>query len=773
MVNLSSLIGRFNLIKHIPVFEGLNWIELQRIARKATVAEYKKGDIICHEGSPPDYFYCLVSGRLQAYTNIHGGGKENVEFIHRGAHFGIISILTGESHSTSFETINDSVILKIPKDDFHAILHAMPHLGIRISRTLSQHIRGRVQGVKSSLGSTIIAVYSPVQGTGSSTYAIHLALSLRKETGKKVIFVNIHSRQRKAIDAGAQAGTQRQPCLPEREDFLHWRTPAIDLNEIVGDHEEILKRVIKEDLPVDLLNVAFNPADTSFKRQIGLFVSAFVGDYHYVILDLPNEMDEIVLEVLTQSDFVHLITLDRAKDLELVRKDVDRLEETLRGKFREEKIRIILRPLPEKHSLSFADINKRIDYNVYAILPNVQELPLPPLSKKEGGNGEGIPDSPLSPEEGVKGGISEPPLFIKEGQGEFKDGAGGSEKGRHGEVTREGSRDSAAQAASRHLFFLQFPPQGEYARAVTRIAREIGGVSVGLVLGGGAALGIAHIGVLRVLERENIPIDIVVGSSMGALIAALWAIGKGADEIEGIAREFSKKRALLNLVDPVFPVSGLIGGRAIKLWLRRHFGNRTFYDTRIPLNIIAYDLIRRQEMAIDSGSLVEAIRKSIAIPGVIEPVREKDRLIIDGGVLNPLPTNALVKRGIKKIIAVNVLQSPEDVCAGFEMARRAEAEEDQLPFRAAPLRFLRSRIGRFLLGPFRHTISDIIVRTLQASEYIIAEKSAQEADVLIHPDLVGINWFELYRVDDLVERGESAARQALAEIKKLTAAQGG
>lgn len=702
MVNLSSLISRFNLVKQIPVFEGLNWIELQRIARKATVCEYKKGDIICHEGAPSDYFYCLVSGRLQAYTTTPNGGKENVEFIHRGMHFGIISILTGENHSTSFEAINDSVILKIPKDDFQAVLHAMPHLGIRISQTLSKHIRGKVQGVKSSFGSTIIAVYSPVQGTGSSTYAINLALSLREETGKRVIFVNIHSKQKKET-VGIPTLSSESVETKQEKTSLRWKTPAIDLNEIVGDHEEILRCVIKDDLPVDLLNVAFDPADTTLKKEIGLFVSAFVGDYPYVIVDLPNEMDEIVLETLTQSDFVHLITLDRPKDLELVRKDLDRLEETLRGKFREEKIRVILRPVHEKVFLSFEDINKKIDYSVHAILP-------------------AIPESDLTQE-----------------------------------------------AVSRHLFFLRSQPKSEYAQAVVRIAREIGGVSVGLVLGGGAALGIAHIGVLRVLEKENIPIDVIVGSSMGALIASLWAVGKNADEIEGIAREFEKKEALLKLFDPVFPVSGLIGGRAIKLWLKRHFGNRTFYNTRLPLKIVAYDLIRREEMVIDSGSLVEAIRQSIAIPGVIEPVQQKDRLIIDGGVLNPLPTNVLVKRGIKKIIAVNVLQSPEDVCAGFEMAKQAEAEEEQLPFQTAPFPFIKFRLYRFLLRPFRHNISDIIVRTLQASEYLLAEKSAQKADVFIHPDLVGINWYELYKVDELIKRGETAARQALADIKKLAA----
>ena len=353
-------------------------------------------------------------------------------------------------------------------------------------------------------------------------------------------------------------------------------------------------------------------------------MSAFVGDYHYVIVDLPNEMDDIVLETLTQSDLVHLITCDRTRDMESIRKVIDRLtrgsvrplgplmgeETSLQAerspegrKFREERIRVIVRAVEERIYLSFEEINKHLDYHVYAALPTLQPSEL---------------------------------------------------------TQREGSQ---------HLSFLQAEPRGEYTKTITRIAREIGGVSVGLALGGGAALGLAHIGVLRVLEEENIPIDIIVGSSMGAIIASLWAIGKDAAEIEKIAHEFEQKKNLMDLIDPVVPISGLLGGRAIKHWLRKHIGGRTFYSTRIPLKIVAYDLIRREELVMESGPLVNAIRKSIAIPGVIEPVREKGRLIIDGGVLNPLPTNILTSRNIKKIIGVNVLQSPHDVSESFALEK--------------------------------------------------------------------------------------------------------
>src|SRR5262245_17037100 len=307
MANLSSLVNKFNLVRQIPIFSSLNWFEMQRIARKSIVVEHKKGDLIAKEGAPPDYFYCLVSGRLQAYTLTTGGIKENVEFIHRGMHFGIISALTGEPHSLNFETINDSIILKIPREDFHKIMKAIPQLGMELSQSLSQRIRKNVVGEKRIFESHIISVYSPVVGTGSSTYAINLALHLQRETKKKVIFVNIAS------------GTLVKSSRATPGTYPIWKLKAANLAEIVEDNEKILQNIVKGELPIDLFNVSFDPEDDTVKKQISIFVSALVGDYHYVVVDLPNHMNDVVNETLMQSDLVHLLAYDRRRDLDMVR----------------------------------------------------------------------------------------------------------------------------------------------------------------------------------------------------------------------------------------------------------------------------------------------------------------------------------------------------------------------------------------------------------------------------------------------------------------------
>ena len=669
MNDFSKIFNRFTEAKQIPVFRNLTWFELHTVAQKCTLVEYKKGETVCREGTPPDAFYCLVSGRLQMYNLLANGRKDNVEIILRGMHFGIISLFTGLSHSQTVEALNDSMVLKIPKDDFLLILKKIPHLGLEFSQSLSHRIRNKVTNDNSVFQSYIISIYSPVLGSGTSTYALNLALNLEKETGKKVILVTLSSDKR----------------------------PAADLRDLIGDYKKIMENVTRGQLNIDLFPVVFDPQGEAITAEISQFVSALVNDYHYVIVDLPNDMDSAVMQTLTQSDIVQLITSSRPEDLRLTRQVIDALQDKLKEKFNRHDVQILISGKDVDRKLSSEDLHKILNHNVSAFLPAV-----------------------------------EPQHLHKTVLG-----------------------DKIAQVLS--------DPECDYARALKRIARRIGGVLVGLALGGGAALGVAHIGVIRVLEEENIPVDVVVGSSMGALVASIWAIGNNAEQLEQVAREFEKKKNILKLFDPVFPKSGFIGGRLIKLWLKKHLGNKTFYDTKILLKVISYDLIRRQEHVIEEGNLVDAVRESIAIPGVIEPILKGDQLIIDGGVLNPLPINVLRAMGIKKIIAVNVLQSPSDVSIGYELTKKKIAEEERIPFFKSPLQYIGVRLGKM----FYANIPDIILRTLQASEYVIAEQNALQANIVIHPELAGINWFELYEVDKLIKGGEEATRKKLPENKKL------
>ncbi len=709
MTALPSYLNKLTILKQIPIFSGLNWFELNRIARSSDLVEFSKGDTICKQGSPADAFYALISGRIQSYTLNMMSQKEEMDLIMRGMHFGIISTLTGENHSHTYEAINDSVVIRITKENFDKLLKSTPKMAIALSQNLSQRIRKHVTRTRDTQESTIIAVYAPLKGSGSSTYAANLAIHLKEQSERKVLLLSLSSDQ----------NDQR-----------------IDLATIVYDHHKILASIIKGPLPIDILSVKFDKTNAAVLNKISQFISAPVNDYNYIVLDLPNEMDDVVMKILTQSDIIHLVTVDRAKDLEMTRQVLDRLILTLKDRFHPENIQVLISGMHPEKNLSSEEIKHVLSYDIFMSLPHLDV-------------------------------------------NQFK-----SIEINAGMTIVEVSKDT------------------DYSRVIRHLSRRISGVMVGIVLGGGAALGMAHIGVIRVLEREGIPIDVIVGSSMGGLVGAVWAIGNKADELEKCGREFENKAGLVKIFDPpwlnvfillvgvfllfifkfhfwavftiifgmplvVFTVPGLVEGRGIARWLRSKLGNKTFHDVKIPFKLVAYDLLRRKELILDKGGLVEAVSKTIAIPGVIFPILENDQMIIDGGVLNPLPTNVLVDMGVKKIIAVNVLQSPQDAEYTAELEKERHNKLLQIPFNKYPMQYIGIRLGNLLSKHLTPNVADIIVRTLQASEYVLAEASGKQADVLIHPDLRGINWFELYEVNQLIARGEEATVKALPAIKEL------
>jgi NTE family protein len=303
-------------------------------------------------------------------------------------------------------------------------------------------------------------------------------------------------------------------------------------------------------------------------------------------------------------------------------------------------------------------------------------------------------------------------------------------------------------------------PEWEYARAVRRISRQLGDCLVGLVLGVGVGYGFCHVGVLKVIEREKIPIDVIIGSSIGALIAGLWAIGKSSDEILEITKEFRQPRHLFNLIDLTFPRLGFIKGNKLFRFLKKYFGNKTFYDVRLPLKIIASDVKRKEPKLFEQGQLSDAIMASCAMPGVFTPFRFKEEMLFDGGVINPLPTEPLFRLGVKKIIAVNVTPSREDIMRQYNKIR--EQITVTIPDQIKKKQWF--NLGRHLRGGLKTNILDIIFSSVEILQSEVAQKEAQLADIVLHPDTSGLYWLELHKAEEFARRGEEEALRNLDKI---------
>ena len=290
---------------------------------------------------------------------------------------------------------------------------------------------------------------------------------------------------------------------------------------------------------------------------------------------------------------------------------------------------------------------------------------------------------------------------------------------------------------------------------------------IGLALGSGAAFGLAHIGVLHILEKERIPIGVVSGASIGALIAAMWGIGLSSRDIEAISEKMKRKLNIMRLLDFTFPITGILAGKRLKRFLRIILGDKTFEDTKIPVKIIVYDLANRETIALDNGRLVDAVYKSIAVPGIFQPIVEEGRMFVDGGVLDPVPVDILFASGAKKVIAVNVLPGPRNIYERNMALKEAAKEEENVMRQGSLDEKIGVHITRFFRKAFTPNIFDVIMTSMQAMEYSIAEISCSRASVSLHPVLSDAASTDFHLVKKFIKTGEEETIRHIEKIRAL------
>jgi NTE family protein len=307
------------------------------------------------------------------------------------------------------------------------------------------------------------------------------------------------------------------------------------------------------------------------------------------------------------------------------------------------------------------------------------------------------------------------------------------------------------------LAYVRAHPRAYAALPVQRLARKILGASVGIALGGGAAFGIAHLGVLKVLERNGIPIDLIAGCSQGSIIGVGYAAGITVDEMIEMAYKLGRRQNALMPVDLTLTKPGLMAGRRFVEIFRPLLGNKTtFEDLAMPCRTVATDIESGERVAIGTGSLVDAFRASASVPMVFAPVALGDRVLVDGGVSDPVPAEIVNMMGADLCIAVNVVPPLKK---GVE---NAVSHAIRMMSWFNPLTWIEDSSG--LPNMF-----DIIMNAMQTLQYELGNFKAISADVLINPELSDFTWVEYYRSDELIQRGIAAAEQALPAIKRAYA----
>lgn len=274
---------------------------------------------------------------------------------------------------------------------------------------------------------------------------------------------------------------------------------------------------------------------------------------------------------------------------------------------------------------------------------------------------------------------------------------------------------------------------------------------IGLALSGGGAKGIAHIGVLKVLEEAHIPVHMLAGTSMGGVVAAVYAAGRSVAEIERVARSLR----LLDIVQRDRTGLGLLGQDKVASRLREALGgDLTFDQLKLPLALVAVDLETGEEVVIRDGSVVEAVLATTALPLVFPPLHWHDRWLIDGGVLNPVPFDVVRQMGADRVIAVHTLH---------DFSGRPGAEVP--PGGRGAEAVIRLLLYRTRWAP----MINVAERSLGIMSRKLAEQRMQQAppDLMIKVRLKGVGLFDLDQVDACLRTGEEAARRHLSELIRL------
>ena len=290
----------------------------------------------------------------------------------------------------------------------------------------------------------------------------------------------------------------------------------------------------------------------------------------------------------------------------------------------------------------------------------------------------------------------------------------------------------------------------------------MGNKTISLVLGSGGARGMSHIGVIRCLEEHGYTIRYISGTSIGALVGGIYAAGK-LDEYANWVLELDRTD-IIRLLDWSFSHGALFKGDKIIDVLEKLIGNRNIEELPIGFTAVATDLDGEREVWFNSGPLFNAIRASIAVPMVFEPVRHMGRLLVDGGLVNPIPIAPVLNIQSDLIFAVDLNAAAEGHTAGSGPPARQTGSDNEY----------RSKIISFIEKFFPGTdmpepdnlpgVFDLILRSMDVMQTTIAryKMAGYTPDLTVNIPRDACGFFEFYRAGDLIELGYHRTAQALA-----------
>jgi len=629
---------------------------LRKLANGAAVRDFPKGSVVFTQNEPCGAMYLIVSGRCESrhldasghlITAIHGPGDTlgDREVMHREAYLSTVTVVT------------QSVLLRIPAEELHAVLETEPKAAGRLSQSIVRRI---TEARTPAAGKRIVALHALSERINEGVLGHRLADVLAEITHHRVLSVHF---------SPAPAATL----------LANWAEIEPSLNGVFHFSRQV-REVRRNCFEMDI-QAGINAGEANYVAPL---LSHLGNHFDYVLIDAGRDVpDPVLIECLLQSDLTYILMRPDDQCLSDMKLLMGKLETTRRGTYKH--ISPVICAESFEKAARFGEECEKAGCPVHSIM-----------------SGFPIADS--------FGGIDRSPSFTVQ---------------------------------------------------IRRMAREIGRCRVGLALSSGGARGLAHIGVIQVLEENGIEIDAVAGSSIGAYVGAHWAYGHDGIACEKIARSLESRWGLLHLLDPVIPPRrGFLSTRRVGRRLRRAIGDIRFIELARPLRVVATDLETLDRVVFSSGEVARAVEASIAIPGICVPVTVDGRTLIDGGIAEPLPVGVLSDMGIERIIAVNTLPTPAHLAMCIDCAAEDAARREQHGIGT----WLNQSLNYFARG----NLCDILMRANFGGQMRVAEQAAHIADIVLRPWACDSRWHDFATPGKYIALGRTVAEEQLAEIKRLT-----
>ncbi|MCA9431161.1 MAG: patatin-like phospholipase family protein [Candidatus Omnitrophica bacterium] len=710
--------GDMTFLRDLPLFSGVSQEILDELTPLLMDLRVQAGGILCEQGMIGTRMLLIQTGQVRITVAGDDGEEQVLGFLGPGDPVGEMSVLSGEPMSANAIATVETHLKTIDGETFLDFCDKHPILYRRMLRILAERIRMGNRRMFTPHRGRVGWIFSGLNGTSTVVDGVleEMARLFAAESKTRPLLVSVSPETEKedSKSVGLRSHDSNDSTLPCR-----------DMREILSAEIPELKTGFKQEwsgvedaYEVFVLSHSREKSHDEVTSVLGKCVERLRPDHNYILVNHPQRsLENLLLASLPDDNVVALVDLTQAGcQVNATREEYDAFI-----------------PEPHRYPAEGGENHWVIEPKIVKALQSLAD------SVKTKGAIEVV----------LVHSTSRPILDYSRVRKIFEDHSV------HCFPIADDPKDEAEERLEGRSFSLALGKAPIIAKR--RAVRELAHAQVGLALGGGGARGMAHIGVIKTLEEEGIPIDMVAGSSMGGIVAAVYAQGRPGSRLLSDTRFYwaNLGNFLFDLLDYDFPRTNLLRGRKIKRIIKSVMEGIAIEECQIPLALACTDLLTGKQVVLEEGNLGDAIIATGALPGIFRPVRWGKHLLVDGAVIDKVPARVLQKKGAKFIISVNV--TPEN-----DPHLDASGRKTHIGLRKAFY-----RLPLFRKWAEEPNILQVITRSLEVSGVHQSRSQIDLVDVEIKPRVEQFDFLRFDQFDQIVEAGASAAREAAPAIREL------